>query len=158
MPQLLAIAVAVAGLTLRHAPLRTRTPVAAAFFEGAGLDREALAVALESQEKLAMEQAAAEAAEGWGQLESALPAVADDPAPVLTLYRDTNGWCPFCERVWLQLLVKGVPFNEELIDLRDKPAWYKELVPTTLVPAVRFADDASVVWVSNTTAIEPLVK
>ena len=29
--------------------------------------------------------------------------------PVLTLYRDTNGWCPFCERVWIGLEKKGIP-------------------------------------------------
>lgn len=56
--------------------------------------------------------------------------------PVLTFYRDTNGWCPFCERVWLCLHAKGLPYRERLISLSDKPEWYKELVPTTQVPAV----------------------
>ena len=28
---------------------------------------------------------------------------------MLTLYRDTNGWCPFCERVWIGLEKKGIP-------------------------------------------------
>ena len=54
----------------------------------------------------------------------------------------------FCERVWLQLLVKGIPHEEVLIDLRDKPAWYKELVPTALVPAVKFLDDGKLLWES----------
>ena len=56
--------------------------------------------------------------------------------PVLTFYRDTNGWCPFCERVWLCLHAKGIPYRERVISLFDKPEWYKELVPTTQVPAV----------------------
>jgi len=56
--------------------------------------------------------------------------------PQLTLYRDTNGWCPFCERVWVAVRAKGIPYRERLINLKDKPDWYKELVPTTLVPAV----------------------
>jgi len=62
---------------------------------------------------------------------------ADDEAePQLTLYRDTNGWCPFCERVWVAVRAKGIPYRERLINLQDKPEWYKELVPTTLVPAI----------------------
>lgn len=52
------------------------------------------------------------------------------------MYRDTNGWCPFCERVWVAVRAKGIPYRERLINLQDKPDWYKELVPTTLVPAV----------------------
>ena len=73
--------------------------------------------------------------------------------PVLTLYRDTNGWCPFCERVWLALEVKKIPYKERLINLRDKPDWYKELVPTTLVPAVLFHGGSSlnerkIIWES----------
>ena len=58
---------------------------------------------------------------------------ADRPAAPVTLYRDTNGWCPFCERVWLQLQNKGVPYEEVLINLQDKPQWYKDMVPTQLV-------------------------
>ena len=61
--------------------------------------------------------------------------------PVLTLYRDTNGWCPFCERVWIALEKKGIAYEEKLIDLQDKPDWYKDIVPTTLVPAIEFHDE-----------------
>lgn len=56
--------------------------------------------------------------------------------PVLTFYRDTNGWCPFCERVWVCIKAKDLPYEERLISLFNKPDWYKELVPTTQVPAV----------------------
>ncbi len=38
--------------------------------------------------------------------------------------------------VWLALEHKGIPYDTVLIDLRDKPQWYKDMVPTTLVPAV----------------------
>eukprot|EP01083_Nonionella_stella_P259198 885253_1 len=68
---------------------------------------------------------------------------ADDREPVLTLYRDTNGWCPFCERVWLVIRAKNLPHRERLISLFAKPDWYKEIVPTTQVPAVLFHDPAS---------------
>ncbi|NEQ36858.1 MAG: glutathione S-transferase [Okeania sp. SIO3I5] len=57
--------------------------------------------------------------------------------PSVLLYRDTNAWCPFCERVWLALEEKQIPFEVELINLRDKPEWYTDMVPTGLVPAVK---------------------
>ncbi|NER02956.1 MAG: glutathione S-transferase [Okeania sp. SIO3C4] len=53
------------------------------------------------------------------------------------LYRDTHAWCPFCERVWFALEEKQIPFETELIDLSNKPQWYKDMVPTALVPAVK---------------------
>jgi glutathione S-transferase len=40
--------------------------------------------------------------------------------------------------VWVALHVKQIPYQESLISLQNKPAWYKQLVPTTLVPAVLF--------------------
>jgi len=58
------------------------------------------------------------------------------------LYRDTNGWCPFCEKVWLALEEKQIPYDEVLINLQDKPDWYKAMIPTTLVPAIELHDDA----------------
>ena len=133
----------------QHALRASQPPRAEAFFSGTGLDDEALRIALESQEKAAAEAARRAADEAWKQIEDALPALAPTPPPVLTLYRDTNGWCPFCERVWLQLHAKKIPFREELIDLRDKPEWYKEMVPTTLVPAIKYDDDGAVVWESK---------
>jgi glutathione S-transferase len=57
--------------------------------------------------------------------------------PSVLLYRDTNSWCPFCERVWFALEEKEIPFETEFIDLSNKPKWYTDLVPTTLVPAAK---------------------
>ncbi|MEH2465435.1 glutathione S-transferase family protein [Nostoc sp.] len=57
--------------------------------------------------------------------------------PPVLLYRDTNSWCPFCERVWFALEEKEIPFATEFIDLSNKPKWYTDLVPTTLVPAAK---------------------
>ena len=45
-------------------------------------------------------------------------------------YRDTNAWCPFCERVWLYFLEGEIDADHAFIDLRDKPDWYKEVIPT----------------------------
>ena len=65
------------------------------------------------------------------------------------LYRDTNSWCPFCERIWIALLEKGVPFETVGIDLRDKPGWYEEMIPTALVPAVRIFPEDDLVYESK---------
>ena len=140
----------------QRSPLRptvaVRTPpphCAAATPEALEAARELLrqeALRLEEEEKAA-QQSAVDAA--WERLAARLPSAAPDAAaPVLTLYRDTNGWCPFCEKVWLQLMAKGVPFETELVNLQDKPAWYKEMVPTNLVPAVKLHSDGAVVWES----------
>jgi hypothetical protein len=47
----------------------------------------------------------------WNSLQTKLP-VAPTSAPKLTFYRDTNGWCPFCERVWIALDKKGIAYDE----------------------------------------------
>lgn len=57
--------------------------------------------------------------------------------PPVLLYRDTNSWCPFCERVWFALEEKEIPFATEFIDLNNKPKWYTDLVPSTQVPAAK---------------------
>jgi len=56
-------------------------------------------------------------------------------------FSDTNGWCPFCERVWVAVRAKGLPYQETLVPLQGKPEWYKQMVPTGLVPAVLFHGD-----------------
>jgi len=73
---------------------------------------------------------------------------ASNPASTrkVILYRDTNAWCPFCERVWMALLEKDIEFEQCLIDLFDKPDWYKELVPTAETPAISI--NGKVFWES----------
>lgn len=55
------------------------------------------------------------------QLQEASDSAEEEQKPVLTLYRDTNGWCPFCERVWVCIRAKNLPYQERLISLFDKP-------------------------------------
>ncbi|MEH1806003.1 glutathione S-transferase family protein [Nostoc sp.] len=71
---------------------------------------------------------------------SSLHKLPPDTEPPVLLYRDTNSWCPFCERVWFALEEKEIPFATEFIDLTNKPKWYTDLVPTTLVPAAKIED------------------
>ncbi|MBW4687943.1 MAG: glutathione S-transferase N-terminal domain-containing protein [Komarekiella atlantica HA4396-MV6] len=68
---------------------------------------------------------------------SSLQKLPSNTEPPVLLYRDTNSWCPFCERVWFALEEKEIPFATEFIDLSNKPKWYTDLVPTTLVPAAK---------------------
>lgn len=42
----------------------------------------------------------------------------------ININRDTNGWCPFCERVWVAIRAKGIPYQETLVPLQNKPEWY----------------------------------
>lgn len=70
---------------------------------------------------------------------SSLHKLPPNTEPPVLLYRDTNSWCPFCERVWFALEEKQIPFATEFIDLSNKPKWYTDLVPTTLVPAAKIA-------------------
>lgn len=60
--------------------------------------------------------------------------------PRVVFFRDNSSWCPYCERVWLQLEEKRVPYRVEKINMRcygEKPAWYTRMVPSGLLPAVQ---------------------
>lgn len=66
----------------------------------------------------------------FGQSESAVR---------VTLFRDTAAWCPYCQKVWLLLEEKRVPYRIEKINMRsygDKPAEYLRKVPNGLLPAM----------------------
>jgi glutathione S-transferase len=78
----------------------------------------------------------------WDELASLLEQKSPPtPSPVLTFYRDSNGWCPFCERVWIALEIKGIPYKESFVHLRNKPDWFLEMVPTGAVPALMMYDE-----------------
>lgn len=62
-----------------------------------------------------------------------------DTAPALVLYRDNSAWCPYCERVWLQLEEKRVSYAVRKINMRcygPKPEWFTRMVPSGLLPVV----------------------
>ena len=40
-------------------------------------------------------------------------------------------------QVWFALEEKNIPYDTVLINLQDKPEWFKNMVPTELVPAVK---------------------
>lgn len=55
------------------------------------------------------------------------------------LYRDHAAWCPYCQKVWLQLEEKQIPYIMEKINMRcygDKPKSFLSKVPSGLLPVM----------------------
>ncbi|CAM9851444.1 unnamed protein product, partial [Sphacelaria rigidula] len=60
--------------------------------------------------------------------------------PRVVFYRDTAAWCPYCQKVWMMLEEKKIPYRVEKINMRsygEKPAWYLAEVPSGLLPAIK---------------------
>jgi glutathione S-transferase len=61
----------------------------------------------------------------------------------VTLYRDNHAWCPYCQKVWLWLEEKQIPYRIEKVTMfcyGEKEAWYKRKVPSGMLPAVGLDD------------------
>ena len=57
----------------------------------------------------------------------------------VTLYRDNHAWCPYCQKVWLWLEEKRVPYRIQKITMfcyGQKEQWYKRKVPSGMLPAL----------------------
>ena len=57
----------------------------------------------------------------------------------VTLYRDNHAWCPYCQKVWLWLEEKQVPYRVKKVTMfcyGTKEAWYKKKVPSGMLPAL----------------------
>ncbi len=57
----------------------------------------------------------------------------------VTLYRDNHAWCPYCQKVWLWLEEKQIPYRVEKITMfcyGEKESWYKRKVPSGMLPAL----------------------
>lgn len=57
----------------------------------------------------------------------------------VTLYRDHHAWCPYCQKVWLWLEEMQIPYRVRKVTMfcyGEKEAWYKEKVPSGMLPAV----------------------
>jgi len=58
---------------------------------------------------------------------------------VVTLYRDNHAWCPYCQKVWLWLELKKIPYRIKKVTMRcygDKERWYLKKVPSGMLPAI----------------------
>lgn len=57
----------------------------------------------------------------------------------ITLYRDHHAWCPYCQKVWLWLEEKQIPYRIAKVTMfcyGQKEAWYKRKVPSGMLPAL----------------------
>jgi glutathione S-transferase len=57
----------------------------------------------------------------------------------VTLYRDHHAWCPYCQKVWLWLEEKEIPYRIRKVTMfcyGQKESWYRRLVPSGMLPAL----------------------
>ena len=57
----------------------------------------------------------------------------------VTLYRDNHAWCPYCQKIWLWLEEKQIPYRIEKVTMfcyGEKEKWYKRKVPSGMLPAI----------------------
>ncbi len=57
----------------------------------------------------------------------------------VTLYRDHHAWCPYCQKVWLWLEEQQIPYRIRKVTMNcygDKEAWYRQRVPSGMLPAL----------------------
>ncbi|KAL7523761.1 hypothetical protein ACHAXR_001594, partial [Thalassiosira sp. AJA248-18] len=55
----------------------------------------------------------------------------------VTLYRDSASWCPYCQKVWIALEQKRIPYRVEKINMRcygEKPASFQRMQPSGAIP------------------------
>jgi len=58
---------------------------------------------------------------------------------IVTLYRDNHAWCPYCQKVWIWLELKKIPYRIKKVTMRcygDKERWYLKKVPSGMLPAI----------------------
>ncbi|MDJ0712654.1 MAG: glutathione S-transferase family protein [Prochloraceae cyanobacterium] len=68
----------------------------------------------------------------------------------VTLYRDNHAWCPYCQKIWLWLEEKQIPYRIKKVTMfcyGKKESWYKRLVPSGMLPAIEL--DGSLITESD---------
>jgi glutathione S-transferase len=63
----------------------------------------------------------------------------DESEVRVTLYRDNHAWCPYCQKVWLWLEEKQIPYRIKKVTMfcyGKKERWYKQKVPSGMLPAL----------------------
>jgi glutathione S-transferase len=81
----------------------------------------------------------------------------------VTLYRDNHAWCPYCQKIWLWLEEKRIPYRIEKVTMfcyGEKEAWYKKIVPSGMLPALKLDDrmitESDVILIALEQAFGPL--
>ena len=55
------------------------------------------------------------------------------------LYRDHHAWCPYCQKIWLWLEEKRIPYKVRKVTMfcyGEKESWYKKICPSGMLPAL----------------------
>lgn len=63
----------------------------------------------------------------------------DESEVRVTFYRDHHAWCPYCQKVWLWLEEKQIPYRVQKVTMfcyGQKEDWYKLKVPSGMLPAL----------------------
>jgi len=60
---------------------------------------------------------------------------------IVTLYRDRHSWCPYCQKIWLWLEFKRIPYRVKKINMfcyGQKESWFLDKVRSGKLPAIEF--------------------
>ena len=60
---------------------------------------------------------------------------------IVTLYRDRHSWCPYCQKIWLWLEFKRIPYRVKKINMfcyGEKEVWFLDKVRSGKLPAIEF--------------------
>mmetsp|Transcript_32452 Transcript_32452/g.112264 ORF Transcript_32452/g.112264 Transcript_32452/m.112264 type:complete len:346 (-) Transcript_32452:321-1358(-) len=63
----------------------------------------------------------------------------EENAVRVTFYRDHHAWCPYCQKIWLYLEEKRIPYRVKKVTMfcyGNKESWFKAVVPSGMLPAV----------------------
>ena len=83
----------------------------------------------------------------------------------VTLYRDNHAWCPYCQKVWLWLEEKQIPYRIKKVTMfcyGKKESWYQRMVPSGMLPALdldgRIITESDDILIALERVFGPLVK
>lgn len=83
---------------------------------------------------------AADLADGPTSSQASLRLFGASPREVrVTLFRDHHAWCPYCQKVWLWLEERRIPYRVRKVTMfcyGVKERWYTQLVPSGMLPAI----------------------
>ena len=60
---------------------------------------------------------------------------------IVTFYRDRHSWCPYCQKIWLWLEYKRIPYRVNKINMfcyGQKETWFLDKVRSGKLPAIEF--------------------
>jgi len=61
----------------------------------------------------------------------------ESAAKEVTLYRDSASWCPYCQKVWMTLEEKQIPYTVKRVNMNcygDKPNEFLDIQPNGCIP------------------------